>query len=134
MLMFPLNFSGWTLFVLCYGHKVGYDSLLVLDAAHASLPLGGKLLVAVKQRWQDPIAEHCAGAHVAMLGAPDNGVFHDARQANAKHGRFGAAFFFEVITWRFHWGGVHVHEMQYMSTRITSTTFLSFCKKTFRPY
>ena len=94
MLMFPLNFSGWTLWACYYGHEVGYDALLVLDAAHAPLPLSGKLLVAVEQRWQDPIAEHRAGAHVAVLGAPDNGVFHDARQADAKHRRFGAAFFF----------------------------------------
>jgi len=83
--MFPLNCNGWTLFACCYGHKVDYDAPLVLDAAHAALPLSGKLLVTVKQGWQDPIAQHGASAHVAMLGPANNGVFHDARKANAKH-------------------------------------------------
>ena len=76
--MFPLNFSGWTLFVLYYGHKVGYDALLVFDAAHSPLPFSGKLFVAVLQGRQDPIAQHCAHAHIAVPGSADDGVFHYA--------------------------------------------------------
>ena len=76
--MFPLNFSGLTVFVLYYGHKVGYDALLVFDASHSPLPFSGKLLVAVLEGRQDPIAQHCADAHVAVSGPADDGVFHDA--------------------------------------------------------
>ena len=76
MLMFPLNFSGWTLWACYYGHEGGYCAVSILDAAHAALPLSGKLLVPILQGRQDPIAEHCADAHVAVSGPADDGVFH----------------------------------------------------------
>ena len=106
--MFPLNFSGLTVFACYYGHKVGYDARLVFDAAHAPLPLSGKLLVPILQGRQDPIAEHCADAHVAVSGPADDSVFHYPWQADAQHGGFGAALFTQVNTGFgfviLHWG------------------------------
>jgi len=106
--MFPLNFSGLTLWACYYGHEGGYCAVSILDAAHAALPLSGKLLIAVLQGRQDPIAQHCANAHVPMLGAPNNGVFHDPWQADAQHGGFGTALFAQVNTGFgfviLHWG------------------------------
>ena len=96
------------MFVLYYGHKVRYDALLVYDAGHPPLPLGGKLLVAVLEGRQDPIAENCADAHVAVSGPANNGVFHYPWQADAQHGGFGAALFTQVNTGFgfviLHWG------------------------------
>ena len=68
-----------------YGHKVGYDAALVFDAAHAALPLGGKLLVAIQERGQKPVAQHGRDVHVALLGAAGDGILHDPWQRDAKH-------------------------------------------------
>lgn len=110
---FPLNISGLPALVVYYGHKVGYDGALIFDAAHPPLPFGGKLLVAVLQGGQEPVAEHRADVHVPLPGAAHDGGFHDARQADAQHRVLGVALFAELITGLIvvgHWGCFFVHD------------------------
>jgi len=115
-LMYPRSFSAGRLcgFVIT-GIKAGITRL-VFDAAHPALPLGGKLFVAVKQGWQDPIAQHGREVHVSLASAADDGVFHDPRERDAKHCVFGIALFLELITGcvvGFHWGGYLIHGALY---------------------
>jgi len=136
-LMYPRSFSAGRLCGFVFtGIKAGMTRL-VFDAAHPALPLGGELFVAVKQGWQDPVAQHGRDVHVPLPRPAHDGVFHNAGQADAKHRMFGGSLLGEPcitgVVCVFHWGGYLIHGALYMWTCLTSTTFFHFSKKSFRP-